>query len=85
MPFSAACGATKDNLNIGMFLNSSDLLLLRRTSSFALYFLGKSHVEVSLAVCFWLSKLPLVPYHPEEYSISFVVVFVLPIFFLQES
>lgn len=52
MPLSAGCGATKDNLEKGMFLTSSDLLLLRRTFSFAHYFLGKSHVEVSLAMCF---------------------------------
>lgn len=49
-PFSAGCGGTKDNLDIGMVLHSSDLLLLRRTFSFPLYFLEKSHVEISFAV-----------------------------------
>lgn len=57
------------------------LFLLRRTFSLAIYFLGKSHVEVSLAMCFWFPELPLAPCHPAEYSISFVGVFVLPILF----
>lgn len=56
VPFSAGCEATKDNLDIGLVLGYSDLLLLRRTFSFSLYFLEKSHMEVSFSMCSWLSR-----------------------------
>lgn len=71
----------KGQLRHSYIFDSSGLLLLTRTPSFPLYFLEKSHVEISFAACSWLSSshLPPVPYHPSEYSISFTVVFALPI------
>jgi len=88
VPLSAGCCCKKDSLDIATFLHSSGLLLLTRTPSFPLYFLEKSHAEISFAAVYsWLSEshLPPVPYCLSEYSISFAVAFALPVSYYRSA